>query len=381
MSATRQFTGILVVSVLVLIALLVMANPSRGNSAGQQNLNQQLSVEAWPVDLQSKYTISRQFIGVVEPAQRVMLSFERSAKLVQLLVEEGERVVAGELLAVLDQERLVAERQQVKAAMARAAAEVQIAQLSLERVTKLVDQGLESPQALDEAQARNDLAQAQAEEARSRLQRLEVEFEKSQLFAPFGGQIVRQFADVGTQLASGSPVFELNSVDLLEGRISLPIDTPARLPEELTVNVADSVYRVTKRSTSEMVSSRTRSLDLRVTFAANASLKPGQLFELQVPQAIKAVGAWVPSSSLRAGIQGTWYVMALEPVETGYLLQHVPVAIEYRRADGMLYVTGAIADGDQIVARGVHRFVNQQRVPKITEVTDDWAGMRKTNGR
>lgn len=371
MSATLRFTGVLVISALVLIALLVMSNPTRGNSTEQQNLTQQLSVEAWTLVLQSEYTIPSQFIGVVEPAQRAMLSFERSAKLVQLLAEEGDRVDVGDLLAVLDQERLVAERQQLEAALASAAAELRIAQLSFERVKNVVARGLESSQALDEAQARYDLARAQADEARSRLQRLQVEFEKSQLYAPFAGQIARQLVDVGTQLASGSPVFELSSVNVLEGRISLPIDTLLRIPQEFDVKVGETVYRASKRSISDTVSSRTRSLDLRVTFAPNTQLKPGQLFELQVPQSIQKVGAWVPASALRAGIKGTWYVLALEPLDTGYLLQHVPVAIEYRRADGMLYVTGAIADGDRVVARGVHRYVNQQTVPKITEVADD----------
>ena len=89
------------------------------------------------------------------------LAFPLSGRLARVTVEEGDRVARGDLLAVLDQERL---RRQVAEAEARVEAQ-RLRALKLQRGTR--------PQEIRRAEAEVEAAQAEAENARRRLNRLQ----------------------------------------------------------------------------------------------------------------------------------------------------------------------------------------------------------------
>ena len=124
--------------------------------------------------------------------RQVQLAFNGSERIASLLVEEGDRVKPGQLLAVLDAQRLeakaaskaaqvAAQRQVVarleagnrpeeirkaKADMGVAEAEAQNAQLTFQRVTNLHAQGVLPPQHQDDATAALSVAEAKLIAAR-----------------------------------------------------------------------------------------------------------------------------------------------------------------------------------------------------------------------
>lgn len=118
--------------------------------------------------------------------RQVELAFNGSERIAALLVQEGDRVKAGQLLAVLDTQRLepkvaskeaqaAAQREEVarleagnrpeeirkaKADMGVADAEARNAQLTFQRVTNLIAQNVVPPQQLDDATAALDATAA-----------------------------------------------------------------------------------------------------------------------------------------------------------------------------------------------------------------------------
>lgn len=124
--------------------------------------------------------------------RQVQLAFNGSERIAALLVEEGDRVKAGQLLAVLDTQRLepkvagkeaqvAAQREEVarleagnrpeeirkaKADMAVAEAEARNAQVTFQRVTNLAAQKVVPPQQLDDATAALNAAAARLNAAR-----------------------------------------------------------------------------------------------------------------------------------------------------------------------------------------------------------------------
>lgn len=124
--------------------------------------------------------------------RQVQLAFNNSERIASLLVQEGDRVKAGQLLAVLDTQRLEAkaagkeaqvaaqrevvvrleagsrpeEIRKARADMDVAAAEARNADLTFQRVTNLQAQGVLPPQSLDDATAALHAAEARLNAAR-----------------------------------------------------------------------------------------------------------------------------------------------------------------------------------------------------------------------
>ena len=67
---------------------------------------------------QDSYRVGREFVGQVEARATVDLSFELGGRLVSLLVDEGDEVAAGQVVASLDTALLEAEETRQRAARA-----------------------------------------------------------------------------------------------------------------------------------------------------------------------------------------------------------------------------------------------------------------------
>lgn len=142
--------------------------------------------------------------GYVVARTRAALSTDIPGRLVDLRVEEGSRVRAGDLIARLDIRELEAERDRGAAELRQAEADERLATLQLERVRPLVERGDSSQAELDEAQAELDRARARVSSARAALAETEVRIDKSSVYAPFDGIVIEKNAEVGEVVSSVS---------------------------------------------------------------------------------------------------------------------------------------------------------------------------------
>ena len=74
-----------------------------------------IPVTAVPMVAEEGYTVTRRFIGQVEPQKTVDVSFELSGRLEDILVDEGDTVTAGQVLARQDTSLLQSERTRLNA--------------------------------------------------------------------------------------------------------------------------------------------------------------------------------------------------------------------------------------------------------------------------
>ncbi|MCC6559214.1 MAG: efflux RND transporter periplasmic adaptor subunit, partial [Polyangiaceae bacterium] len=175
--------------------------------------------------------------GYVVARTRSIVAPKIPGRLAEVLVEEGERVQEGQLLARLDDEDARAALAQ-QTALARAAeahlaaagaAQAQ-AELDLSRAEPLVESGALAVAELDTARTRSDAAVAQAVAARADLAAAEagieaarLRLEQTEIRAPFDGTIVRKLADIGAVLAPATiseidvgGIVEMVDLDTLE---------------------------------------------------------------------------------------------------------------------------------------------------------------------
>lgn len=116
---------IIVVAVAAVLTSLIGAgwaiqdsSAESGKGAGQTAL----PVATMRVEAASAYTSVRSYTGVLRAARTSQLSFERPGLVVAVLVDQGERVEAGQTLAQLDRRHLEARRDQLLAQRSEAEA-------------------------------------------------------------------------------------------------------------------------------------------------------------------------------------------------------------------------------------------------------------------
>ncbi len=152
-----------------------------------------------------------QATGYVTARREATVSAQITGRLTEVHVEEGEHVVAGQLLARLDDSQAKAQLALAKAneAAARAAlgqyrADAHLAALTLARTRTLVDKGLAPRQSLDQARAGAEAAQATLASARDQIavaaaqvHAAQVNYDYTFVRAPFAGVITDKAAQVG----------------------------------------------------------------------------------------------------------------------------------------------------------------------------------------
>jgi RND family efflux transporter MFP subunit len=121
--------------------------------------------------------------GLVEPSLEIRIAPRTAGRIVELLVDEGDSVRAGQLLARLEDNDL-------RASVAELESRVEYAQSQFQRNTELRRSSLISQDALD--RARTDLAAA-----RATLKRAREQVAYMRLVAPSAGRIIRRDGEIG----------------------------------------------------------------------------------------------------------------------------------------------------------------------------------------
>mgnify|MGYP001470434007 CR=1 FL=1 len=97
-------------------------------------------VEATPIQLQQRYQISNAYPGRVEAPQRFDMGFDAQGKIIEILVDVGDEITQGQLLARLDTGLLDAERLSVLAQRQEKQAQLKLIGIELRRQEELREQ-------------------------------------------------------------------------------------------------------------------------------------------------------------------------------------------------------------------------------------------------
>jgi membrane fusion protein, multidrug efflux system len=177
------------------------------------------AVEMVPQDL----SLTLQLSGTLEPLREVRIAARTSGILRQVLVEEGRRVRAGDVLARFD----VAEQQ---AELARARTVLQNAEATYRRAAEMRERQLISEVDYERAQADRNIA-------RSEVRLWETRTGLGTVRAPSAGVVTAKFVEAGNAVSSGEPLFVVADVSTLVLRIGVTDTYAARLTEGQDVRV------------------------------------------------------------------------------------------------------------------------------------------------
>lgn len=144
--------------------------------------------------------------------RQVSLAFKGNDRIVQMYVEEGNPVKAGQVLATLDTHDLTLQIRQAKAQVAAMEANADLAgqqHTRVQGVTQDTGGRAVSRQELDSASAGLRSAKAQLELARAQLALLEYHLSQAQLISPVNAVVRARLLEPGDMASSERPVYTL----------------------------------------------------------------------------------------------------------------------------------------------------------------------------
>ncbi len=164
----------------------------------------------------------RRFSGVVEASESSSLSFQVSGTVLEVLVNQGDQVTQGQVLAQLDQEpyELNVKAAEAELEQARAFESQKIAEF--ERQRTLYEQGWVARVRFDNAERDYRAARSQVSYAVARLNLAKRDLDNTTLVAPFDGAISARSIDPFVEVPVGRELFQIDAVGGFEVAFGVP---------------------------------------------------------------------------------------------------------------------------------------------------------------
>ncbi len=331
----------------------------RADKSAEGTTRAPIPVATQIITLDRSFIVTDRFVGRLEPARETSPAFERAGLVTEMLVEEGDRVEQGQLLARLDTEPLEAQRLQLVAERGERVADLELAKLTAKRQERLHLEGHASGQRYDEARLAVDSLNAAIQRIDAAIRGIDIDLEKSLLRAAFPGRIAERFVDEGRVVSSGTPVLRLLESQRPQARIGLSPEIAAGL------SVGDTVVLESNSWSREAwllalrpdLVSGTRTVPALFALSEAEDLPFGEIVELAVTREVAAEGAWVPLAALSEGPKGLWQILTVvEDEAAGHRVGREAVDIRHVTGE-RAYVRGTLADGARIIVGGSNRVV------------------------
>jgi RND family efflux transporter MFP subunit len=375
-------------TVLLCAAIVALSACAQTHAASEQAVPETVALPLVPVavaaraDLVSDVTLTAEF----EPFQQVDLMAKVAGYVRSIKVDAGDRVRAGQVLATLEIPEMEDDLARAAAAIGQAEAEIatasdelhraeavhELAHLSYTRIADVLkrEPGLVPQQEVDEARARDVIAEAQVAAAKSGLRtaeqksrvahadqtRVETLHNYTTITAPFDGVVTRRYANAGSMIQAGTasqtqamPIVQLSENNLLRLILPVPESAVTRVHVGETVEVRVSSLgrtfqgRVARFSDDIRQSTRTMDTEVDVPNAA-LTLIPGMYAEVNLRIDERHGALAVPLDAVDRGASST----RAFTVSPSGALHIVPVTLGLED-DRLVEVRSGLRDGDVVV--------------------------------
>ena len=194
----------------------------------------------------------------------------------RILIEEGDRVKAGQVLAIFDTDAMEQQVLQAEADVAEAEATLANASADAARVLPLLDIDAISKQEADRYRTAKLQAQAALQASRARLNTQRLSVDNAKVVAPVSGVISEKMAEVG-MVAGGEPLFTIIKGGVLEWRADIDpkLIGEVRVGTPVRVSLPDGDTVMGKVSRIAPTADNNRQITIYASLAANAKVRAG----------------------------------------------------------------------------------------------------------
>ncbi|MDX1389653.1 MAG: efflux RND transporter periplasmic adaptor subunit [Acidobacteriota bacterium] len=225
----------------------------------------------------------------LEAESHVEVFSEANRRVVELFVEEGDPVRAGDVLLRLQDDAQRSELAKVESQLARA-------ERDYEQQKRLYEQQMISEKVYNDASYELD-------QLRLALADAERELGYAEIRAPIGGVITARRVNLGDQVNVGQHVFDIVDFDSIVARLHVPEKHLADLREGLAARItapslAGRAYRGTVGRISPIVDPKSGTVKVTVDVGRQAGLRPGMYVDVDLVTAVHDQAVLVPKRAL-----------------------------------------------------------------------------------
>lgn len=260
-------------------------------------------------------------------------------QIVSVLVEPGQWVGAGQVLAVIDRSVQVQQQASQSAQIQVARANAQLAQANLDRALKLVERGFVSTADIDRLTAQRDAAAAQVRVASATLGVLQAQTQRLNIVAPAAGLVLERRVEPGQVVSGGSGVlFRLAKGGEMELRAQLGELDLAGLRAGISAEVVpagmDKAFSGQIWQLAPVIDPASRQGIARIALAYSPELRPGGFATATITSGT-IVAPLLPESAILSDDRGSFvYIVDKEnkarrrPVKTGIVTGNGVAVVE-----------------------------------------------------
>ena len=293
------------------------------------------------------------FTGDLSPKAQTIISSEVDAKILKVMVEEGQLVKAGQALAELDTLDLAQAVSQQEAQVATAKAKLELDKQKMDKQEQLLKQGFISQIAFDEL-INNYQASLQNYKAQlAMLTRSKKQLANTHITAPFAGVIYQKSIEPGQLALKNTKLFALANLDTMEIKAAIPSDQINTVslgqPVVFKVETDAREYSGTVARINQVAVAGTRSYTVYIEFNnKNSVLKAGQFIKGQIVLKSLPAQSIVSCDALR-NVANDQYVLVLKD---GVVVQK-PVKLILENQQNLKCAVSGLATGEKVLAGNV----------------------------
>lgn len=286
---------------------------------------------------------SLRYVGTVEEDTKTAVSFGTAGTVQAVLVREGQRVKAGQLIATLDDRNLRQQAEMARATLGRADDAYRRTKLMYDSAAVPEIKFVEARTALEQAQAAYEIARKNLADARA--------------VAPASGTVGRRLVEPGENVMPSQPVATILGLRTVWAVVPVPEQEmgAVSLGQAAQVTIPVLGGRAVAGRVAEIGvegSPATHTYPVKIALSnPGGDIRPGMLANVSLAPAAATTGPGavvVPNGAVQIGVDGSRWVWL---ARKGRAVR-VPVQIGELAPTGVT-VTSGLAPGDSVVVKGM----------------------------
>ncbi len=302
--------------------------------------------------------------GNVISRQNSPISAEQTGVLLWV-VDVGTQVEQGQLLATIDNRHLKLQLARQKAEVKQHEADVDYLIKQKARLSTLSQKNNTSISEFERVIKDLTIANNEVIALDMQVKQTELDIEKTQITAPFSGNISQRFANIGELITQGRPLVQLVDTTHLDIKISAPLSIASFIQANAKVMVKwqNTLIELPVRTWSHAGDQVSRTFDVRLA-ADGLNLISGSAVTVSLPKQTSKEATLVPRDALILRERETFVLT----IDNQNKAKKVNVLVG-QGVGQWVSITGALGAGDEVIVRGGERLQVGQKVRTDEKLT------------
>jgi multidrug efflux system membrane fusion protein len=309
-------------------------------------------------------------IGTVQAYKMVTVKSRVDGQIVKVSFEEGQEVKAGDPLFQIDPRPFQATLDQATANKQRDQAQLAGAQADLDRFSKLVGQGFQSRQSVDQQTATVDALKGSIAADAAAIETARLNLDYANIRSPITGRTGSRLVDLGNliQVGQNTALVTVTQIKPIYVNFTVPQDQTDKIrtnqtkgPLTVVAYASDDKTELSRGTVTlieNQIDTTTGTLKLKGTFEnTDERLWPGEFVNARLILSTRKGAVTVPQRTVMQGATDS-YVYVVKPDNT-VERRTVQVAMSQ---DGVAVIETGLALGEKVVVDGQYRLTNGARI-------------------